>query len=129
MLLLQITPALNVQGALAVPFSKPLLPSNCVGPEAEVTVSEIVVLWVRLPDIPVTVIVADAGAAELAAVSVSVLVVAVAAGLNEALTPEGKPVTDRVTVPVKPFDGLTVIVLVPLAPAAMLRLAGEADSE
>ena len=51
------------------------------------------------------------------AVSVRVLVVAVGFGLNDAVTPVGRvEVTDIVTLPVKPFVGLTVIVLVPLLP-------------
>jgi len=37
-------------------------------------------------------------------------------GLKEALTPLGKPEADKLTLPVKPFCGVTVTVLVPLPP-------------
>jgi hypothetical protein len=40
---LLITPAVKVQGAVAVPFSKPGLPMSCVA-EAELMVSEMVVV-------------------------------------------------------------------------------------
>ena len=72
---------------------------------------------------------AEPGAAELLAMSVRVLVLVVLIGLKEAVTPEGSPLAARLTAPVKPFSGLTVMVLVPLAPAAIVRLPGEAESE
>src|SRR5947207_14207527 len=50
------------------------------------------------------------------AVSVSVLVVAVGLGLKAAVTPLGSVEGDRVTLPVKPFCGETVMVLEPLLP-------------
>src|SRR5215469_8509728 len=68
-------------------------------------------------------------AAVLLAVSVNVLVLAVLLGLNEAVTPLGNPEADKLTLPLKPFTGLTVMVLVPLLPCATVRLFGEADSE
>jgi len=37
-------------------------------------------------------------------------------GANDAVTPAGKPDADRLTLPVNPFSGLTVMVLVPLDP-------------
>ena len=54
--------------------------------------------------------------AVLLAVKVSVLVPVVLEGLNEAVTPLGNPEADKLTLPPKPFEGLTVIVDVPLAP-------------
>jgi len=48
--------------------------------------------------------------------------------LKDALTPLGRPEADRLTVPLNPFCGVTVIVLVPLAPCVMVKLLGEADS-
>jgi hypothetical protein len=48
---------------------------------------------------------------------------------NPAVTPAGKPEADRVTLPVKPPEGVIVIVLVPLLPWVTLTLLGEADSE
>jgi hypothetical protein len=65
--------------------------------------------------------------AALLAVSVNVLVPPVVlAGLKDAVTPAGRPEADKLTLPVKPLCGVTVIVLVPLAPCVMLKLLGEA---
>ena len=61
------------------------------------------------------------------AVNVSVLVVVVEAGLNAAVTPLGNPDADKLTLPLKPFTGLTVTVSAPLAPCVMLTLFGDAD--
>ena len=44
------------------------------------------------------------------------LVVVVGFGLNPAVTPFGNPEALKVTLPLKPFTGLTVMVLVPLLP-------------
>ncbi len=65
---------------------------------------------------PVIVTVDVPVAAPLLAVSVNVLVVVVLLGLNDAVTPLGRPEVDRATLPLKPFCGVTVIVLVPLVP-------------
>ena len=80
------------------------------------TVRLIVVLCVRVPLVPVTVTVVVPVVAELLAVNVRVLVVVVLEGLNPAVTPEGNPEADRLTLPLKPLTGVTVMVLVPLAP-------------
>ena len=62
----------------------------------------------------------------LLAVSVRTLVLVVLAGLNvEAVTPLGRPETDSATLPVKPYCGVTVIVLVPLPPC--VRVYGDAE--
>jgi hypothetical protein len=47
-------------------------------------------------------------------VNVTVLFPAVAAGLKAAVTPLGIPVADRLTIPVKPFFGVTVRVALPV---------------
>ena len=96
---------------------------------AAVTVSERVVLCDNAPEVPVMFMVTVPRLAVVLAVRVSVLVVAVLVGLNAAVTPVGRPVAERLTPPVNPFSGLTVMVLAPFAPWAMLRLFGEADSE
>jgi len=96
---------------------------------AGLTVRPIVVDVDDAPTVPVTVTVADAGAAEEAALNVTVLLVAVAAGLNAAVTPLGRPATVRATVPVNPVLGVTVMVSAALAPCTTLRVAGEAASE
>jgi hypothetical protein len=56
-----------------------------------------------------------------------VLVEGVLVGLKLAVTPEGKPLTDRLTAEENPLTGDTVTVVVPEAPLAMLRLEGEAE--
>jgi hypothetical protein len=61
------------------------------------------------------------------AVSVKTLVAVVGFVPNEAVTPVGKPDADNVTLPVKPFLGVTVTVLEPLDPVAMERLLGDAE--
>ncbi len=93
-----------------------------------VTVSAIVVVALRVPLVPVTVIVLVPAVAVLDAVRVSVLVPVVEAGLKAAVTPAGKPLAAKATVPVNPFTGDTVMVLLPLAPWAMESVAGAALS-
>jgi len=92
-------------------------------------VNAIVVAFVRLPEVPVTVTVRVPVAAVLLAVSVNVLVEAAGFGLNDAMTPLGRPDADRLTLPLNPFCGVTMIMLMPLAPCETLRLLGDADRE
>jgi len=82
----------------------------------------------RLPDSPATLTVYVPVVAVLLAASVRVLLPVVLLGLNVAVTPVGRPDADRVTLALKPFCGVTVMVLVPLAPWKMLRLLGDAES-
>jgi hypothetical protein len=90
------------------------------------TVRVMEMLCVSVPLVPLMVTVAGPTAAVAEAVKVSVLMAApvTEAGLNVAVTPVGKPVTLRATVPEKLFTGRTVtlveavlacITLVPLA--------------
>ena len=65
--------------------------------------------------------------AALLAFSVSVLLPLVLAGLNVAVTPFGKPVADKLTVPLNPFNLFTLIVLVTLLPRPTLKVPGAAD--
>ena len=97
--------------------------SVTTGPLA-VTVSVTVVVGFKLPDVPVIVTVEVPVVAVALAVSVNVLVEVVGFGLNPAVTPLGIPVAASVTLPLKPFDGTTVIVLVPLLPCATVRVLG-----
>ena len=90
---------------------------------------EIVVVLVRAPEVPVIVTVAVPVVAVLLTVSVKVLVFVVLAGLNEGVTPPGRPDADSATMPLKPLKGFTVMVLEPLDPCVMVRLLGEAVSE
>ena len=60
------------------------------------------------------------------AVSVNVLVDVVLAGLNDAVTPLGRPEADKMTLSLKPFCGVMLTMLDPLLPWVMVKLAGEA---
>ena len=71
---------------------------------------------VKLPEVPVMVTVNVPVAAAPLAVSVKVLKVLVLLGLNDAVTPLGRPDADKLTLLLKPFCGVTVMVLAPLAP-------------
>ena len=82
---------------------------------------------VKPADEPVRVTVTVPVAATPLAVSVNVLVLAVLLGLNEEVTPLGRPDADKLTLPLKPFCGVTVMVLAPLAPCVILRLLGDAE--
>jgi hypothetical protein len=87
-----------------------------------------VVVFGELPDdVPVIVTGTDPVVAVPVAVNVSVLVVVVELGLNDALTPLGRPEADKSTTPLKPFAGVRVIVAVPEFPCAMLTLPGDAE--
>jgi hypothetical protein len=81
---------------------------------AEITVRAIAVVLVKAPEVPVTVSVDVPIVAELLAVRVRVVVVWVLAGLKEAVTPLGRPEVEKLTVPLKPFHGVTMMVV--LAP-------------
>ena len=85
-------------------------------------------VFVKLPDTPVTVTVTVPVVAVLLAVSVNVLLLAVLLGLNDAVTPLGSPEADKLTLLLKPFSGVIVMVLVPFVPWTMLRLLGELES-
>src|SRR5205823_2159053 len=98
-----------------------------VGRGGDVTVRVIVVVFVRVPEAPVMVRGSVEGGAGVLAGRRSVLVVAVGLGLKAAVTPLGSVEGDRVTLPVKPFCGETVIVLEPLLPWVTVRLPGEAE--
>ena len=77
-----------------------------------VTFKVSVVVTLRLPVVPVIVTVVVPFFAVALAVRVSVLLVVAGFGLNAAVTPLGKPDADRLTFPLKPFEGAMVIVLV-----------------
>jgi len=99
------------------------------------TVSDTVVLDARLPLVPLMVTVAVPAVAELLAVSVSVEVALPSEGgvteleESDAVTPEGRPETLSDTAELKPLLLPTVIVLLPDAPCATVRLLGESDNE
>src|SRR5690348_12020860 len=67
--------------------------------------------------------------AVLLAVKVSELVEGVGFVLNEAVRTLGSAEVESVTDPVKPPEGVTVMVLLPLVPCFTVKLLGEAESE
>ncbi len=98
-------------------------------PLAAVMVSEMEVVAVRLPEVPVTVTVVVPVVAPVDTVKRSVLVVPVGFGLNVGVTPFGRVELDKVTLPLKPPKGVTVMVEIPVAPCSMVRVLGLAESE
>ena len=75
-----------------------------------------VVVSVRLPDVPVTVTVDVPVVAVELAVKVKVLLALAGLVPKLAVTPLGNPEADKVTLPLKPLDGAIVIALVPVVP-------------
>jgi hypothetical protein len=92
------------------------------------TLTLIVVAFISVPELPMIVIVAFPTVAPLLAARVNVLELAVLLGLKDAVTPPGKPLTDKSTIPLKAFCGVTLIVVALLLPCATLTLAGNADT-
>ncbi|SRR6266568_3707144 len=89
-----------------------------------------VVVALSAPEVPVMMTFAVPPAAELLAVKVSTLVPLVGFVPHDAVTPVGRPdVTTRLTLPVNPYNGVTVMVDVPMAPWLIDRLAGNAERE
>lgn len=120
--------------AMVVVFDPPVVRVRSAG-VAEIVNAEVAVIvsarravLARLPEVPVTVMVDVPAAAELPAISVSTLEVMALAGLKDAVTPAGNPDTVRFTGLLKPCCGLTVMVLVPLAPAAIDNVEADEDS-
>ena len=94
---------------------------------APVTVKLTVAELVKLPAVPMIVKVAAPMVAVLLAVRFSVLEAVAGFGLNEAVTPVGRPEADKLILPLNPFCGIKVIVLAPVAPCAALTLFGDAE--
>jgi hypothetical protein len=84
---------------------------------------------VRLPDVPVIVIEDNPAVASLADTNTSLLVLVVLPGSNDAVTPVGSRDARSVTLPSKPPEGLTVIVLVAFSPCLRYTVLGDASSE
>ena len=99
-----------------------------LGVAVALIVNEIDVVWLNVPDVPVIVTdVVPVVAVELA-VKVTTLLPVVGFVPKLAVTPEGRADVVRVTLPVNPPLGVTVIVELPLLPCVTVRLLGEADS-
>ena len=76
---------------------------------------------------PVTVTVTVPVVAVLLAIRVNVLEAVAGFGLNKKVTPLGRPEADKLTVPLKPFCGVTVTLLVPVVPWVTFKLPGDAE--
>lgn len=76
----------------------------------------ITVVAVALPEVPVIVTAAAPSEAERLTVKLRILEDVVLWGLNEAVTPLGRPEAERPTLPEKPLAGFTVMVASPLLP-------------
>jgi hypothetical protein len=85
----------------------------------------VVVTGVSVPEVPVIVTVEVPAAAVLLAVSVRTPEVVEDAGLNEAVTPLGRPDAAKDTLPVNGLISVTVIVSVPLEPATTDRAVAD----
>ncbi len=92
-------------------------------------------VWLVVPDVPVTVTFAAPAVATDDAVSVSVEEALPLAGgvtedgANDAVTPAGRPLAERLTADEKPAMLVTVTVLVPLPPCAIVSDEGLAPTE
>lgn len=96
-----------------------------VKPASALTVREIVVVSVRLPEVPVIVIVDVPTAAVLLAVKVITLVEVAGLVPKVAVTPLGRPLAASDTLPVNGLTSETVMVSVPVAPWVIDRVAAE----
>jgi hypothetical protein len=95
-----------------------------------ITVKATVVVWAgKAPETPLMLIFASPDVAVAVAVKVTTLVEVVGLVLKAGVTPDGNPKADNVTAPVKPPEGVILIVLLPLAPWLIVKLAGDAESE
>ena len=102
--------------------------SEKFGVAVALTVNEIEVVWLSVPDAPVIVTDFVPVVAVLLAVKVTRLLPVVGFVPNVAVTPVGRPDAERVTLPVNPPLGVTVIVELPLLRCVTVKLLGEADS-
>ena len=107
-------------------FTAPKFSLEGANPGTELIVSARFVDAVSVWEVPVMVTVAGPRAAVLLAVSISTLVPVVGFGVNDAVTPLGKPDAASWTLPANPYRSVTVIPDVPEPPWTMLRDAGEA---
>ena len=93
-----------------------------------VMVNAMAVLAVRVAEVPVIITVYVPAAAELLAASVITLDAALGFVPNVAVTPVGTPDAARVTLPLNPPMSVTLMVLVPLLPAATVSVSGAGES-
>jgi hypothetical protein len=131
---LKVTLPVNPPTGVIVTELAPVPPCVTVAfvPESEKsaaagTVKEMLVVWERLPLEPVTITLAVPVAAVAEAVNVRALVPVVGFGEKLTVTPDGSPLALKVTLPAKPPLGVTVIVLVAVAPRATDTVDGAAE--
>ena len=131
-----VTPPLKPSDGMTLIVAEPVAPRlmlRLVGKAASVkfgaavTVRETVVELLRLPLTPLIVTVKVPGAADVFAVKVARLVLVALLGLNDTVTPAGSPEADKLTLPLKPFCGITPIVELLLLPGTTLKLFGAAE--
>jgi hypothetical protein len=79
----------------------------------------------NVPEVPVMVTVEVPAVAVLAAVKVTTLLLVVGLVANAAVTPVGNPVAANVTLPVKLFKSVTVMVSVAVLPIVTERVDAE----
>lgn len=92
------------------------------------TVSAMVVLAVSVPEVPVMVTVAAPVVAVLLAERVRTLEPVTGLVAKAAVTPAGRPDAARVTEPVNPLAGVTVMVSVLLLPFVTVKLRADGES-
>jgi hypothetical protein len=130
-LLKATTPAVSELSIVSVfkPVKSMLIPLAVC--EDVVTFSVKAVECVAVPLVPVIVIVEVPGTALVVALNVSVEVPdpLIELGLNDAVTPDGRPLALKFTVPENGPAGFTVMLIVALPPAATFCVVGVADSE
>ena len=88
----------------------------------------IVAVLLKVPEVPVMLTLNVPIAAVAPAPRVRVVEAGSGLELKDAVTPLGSPDAEKVTLPVKPFRGVTVMALKPEVPCTMAKLAGEAES-
>jgi len=92
------------------------------------TLTEIVVLFVMLPDFPPIVTVNVPTVAAVAAERVKTLLVVAGFVPNEAVTPPGSPDAVKVTLSLNPLRGLIVMVVEPAPPWSKVTLLADEES-
>lgn len=94
----------------------------------EATVSAMVVVAVRVPEVPVMVTADIPAVAAALAVNITTLLPVVGLVPNTRVTPLGKPDAARVTVPANGLTSVTAIVSVALLPAVTDKVAADDES-
>jgi hypothetical protein len=108
----ETTPAVSLDAIGVGLFPTKLMPIDAPAVGAAVTASVTVAVRVSDPLVPliVSVDVPVGVLAEVVTLSVELPDPLTDAGLNEVVVPAGAPVTEKVTVPLNPFNGLTLAV-------------------